>query len=108
MKLITFTQPEFDVLRKFQNRMNKEFGDTAYVGTNNATVLVEYSPQLVEMLRPLAKENQFEYELNQLVCKDCKTKRMFLTVPGETSFVCEECTVKRKKSGSQKVEVASA
>ena len=52
---VTFTQREFDKLRTFQDRMAKEFGDTAYVGTNYATVLVEYSPQLVEMLRPFPK-----------------------------------------------------
>jgi len=98
MKL-TFTQNEFDKLRTFQNRMAKEFGDNAYVGTNNAVVLVEYSSQLTEMLRPLAKVNQFEYELLQLSCQDCDKKRMYLSVPGETTFVCEDCIGKRKKSG---------
>lgn len=101
MKL-TFTQAEFDKLRKFQDRLAKEFGDTAYVGTNSATVLVEYSPQLVEMLRPLAKVNQFDYELAQLSCKDCHKNAMYLALPGETTFVCEACGTKRKKSGSQK------
>jgi hypothetical protein len=43
---VTFTQKEFDKLRTFQDRMAKEFGDTAYVGTNNAVVLVEYSPTI--------------------------------------------------------------
>jgi DNA-directed RNA polymerase subunit RPC12/RpoP len=99
---LKFTQAEFDKLRKFQDRMAKEFGDTAYVGTNSATVLVEYSPQLVEMLRPMAKVNQFDYELLQLSCQDCGKKRMYLAVPGETVYVCEECGVKRKKSGAQK------
>lgn len=101
MKL-TFTQAEFDKLRKFQDRMAKEFGDTAYVGTNSATVLVEYSPQLVEMLRPMATVNQFDYELAQLSCQDCKKNAMYLCVPGETSYVCNECLGKRKKSGAQK------
>jgi hypothetical protein len=82
--------------------MNKEFGDTAYVGTNNAVVLVEYSPQLVEMLRPLSKVNQFEYELTQLLCQDCKKPRVYLSVPGETTYVCEDCLVRRKKKGQQK------
>ena len=81
--------------------MNKEFGETAYVGTNNAVVLVEYSPQLTEMLRPFAKVNQFEYELLQLSCEDCKVKRMYLSVPGEVTFVCEDCVGKRKKKGQQ-------
>lgn len=101
MKL-TFTQAEFDKLRKFQDRMAKEFGDTVYVGTNSATVLVEYSPKLVEMLRPMATANQFDYELLQLSCEDCHKNAMFLALPGETTFVCNECLGKRKKSGVQK------
>ena len=93
---VTFTQKVFDKLRTFQTRMAKEFGDTTYVGTNYATVLVEYSPQLVGMLRPFPKLAQFEYELSQLSCEDCKENRMFLCVPGETKFLCEECASKRK------------
>ena len=96
---VTFTQKEFDKLRTFQDRMAKEFGDTAYVGTNNAVVLVEYSPQLTEMLRPFSKANQFEYELSQLSCEDCNRHRMFLCVPGETKFLCEDCVGKRKSKG---------
>ena len=99
---VTFTQKEFDKYRSFQDRMAKEFGETVYAGTNNAVVLVEYSPQLVEMLRPYPTVNQFEYELLQLSCKDCKKNRMYLSVPGEETFVCEDCLVKRKKSGMSK------
>jgi len=98
MKL-TFTPKEFDKFRTFQLRVANEFGDTAYVGTNNATVLVEYSPQLTEMLRPLSRVNQFEYELSQLTCKDCKRKAMFLSMPGETTYVCSDCLFKRKAKG---------
>jgi hypothetical protein len=93
---VTFTQKDFDKLRSFQDRMAKEFGETAYVGTNYATVLVEYSPQLTSMLRPFQSVNQFEYELSQLSCEDCKKNRMFLCVPGETKFLCEDCASKRK------------
>ena len=100
MKL-TFTQKEFDTFRKFQDRLAREFGESVYAGTNNACVLVEYSPQLIEMLRPLPKVNQFEYELNQLVCEDCKKNAMFLSVPGETSYICDDCKVKRRKKGQQ-------
>ena len=100
MKL-TFTSKEFDKFRAFQLRMANEFGDTAYVGTNNATVLVEYSPHLTEMLRPLSNVNvnQFEYELSQLTCKDCKRKAIFLSVSGETTYVCNDCLYKRKAKG---------
>jgi len=97
---LTFTQKEFDKLRSFQDRMAKEFGDTAYVGTNNAVILVEYSPQLTEMLRPMSKVNQFTYELLQLSCQDCKKSRMYLCVPGETTFLCEDCITRRKKKGA--------
>lgn len=109
MKL-TFTQKEFDKLRTFQERMAKEFGDTAYVGADYATVLVEYSPRLKKELRPLpaltdyghnnvvVDENykpQFEYELLQLTCEDCKKFRMYLSLPGETKYLCEDCAYKR-------------
>jgi hypothetical protein len=101
---VTFTQREFDKLRTFQDRMAKEFGDTAYVGANYATVLVEYSPQLAGMLRPFPKLAQYEYELSQLSCEDCKENRMFLCVPGETKFLCEDCASKRnvKSNGTVK------
>lgn len=97
---LTFTQKEFDKFRSFQDRLAKEFGDTVYVGTNNAVILVEYSPQLTEMLRPMAKVNQLTYELLQLSCQDCNKKRMYFSVPGETSFVCEDCVTRRKKKGA--------
>lgn len=93
---VKFTQKEFDKLRTFQDRMAKEFGDTVYVGTNNAVVLVEYSPQLVEMLRPMPSCNQFDYELLQLECEVCKKKSMFLAVSGETKFMCNDCVGKKK------------
>lgn len=96
---LTFTPKEFEVLRSFQNRMSREFGDTAYVGTNSATVLVEYSPQLAQMLRPLSPLSQFEYELSQLTCEQCKKKALFLSVPGETTYVCNDCVSKRKSKG---------
>jgi hypothetical protein len=81
--------------------MEKEFGKNAYIGTNYATVMVEYSPRLVAMLRPFPEVNQFEYELSQLSCEDCKEKRLFLCIPGETTFLCDDCAYKRKLSGQQ-------
>jgi len=93
---LTFTPKEFEKFRTFQLRLAKEFGDTAYVGTNNACVLVEYSPQLTAMLRPFPPTNQFEYELSQLSCEVCKKKALFLSVPGETTYVCNDCVSKRK------------
>jgi hypothetical protein len=98
MKL-TFTQKEFEKLRSFQDRMAREFGDTVYVGTNNVCILVEYSPQLTAMLRPFSPTNQFEYELSQLTCEGCKKKAMFLSIPGETTYVCNDCISKRKSKG---------
>ena len=70
-------------------------------GLDYATVVLEYSPQLVEMLRPFAKVNQFEYEVSQLSCEGCKESRMFMCVPGETKFLCEGCAYKRKMKGNQ-------
>jgi len=99
---LKFTQKEFDKLRVFQNRMNKEFGENAYVGTNNACVLVEYSPKLTEMIRPLAQCNQFEYELKQLKCEDCGGNRMYLAAPDENTYVCEDCLTKRQKAKKDK------
>jgi hypothetical protein len=101
MKL-TFTKKEFDKFRSFQDRMAKEFGDTTYVGTDYATVLVEYSPELKGMLRPMPKLYRDEYELSQLTCEFCKVKRMFLCVPGETTFVCEACLGKKKVKSNEK------
>ena len=98
MKL-TFTEKEFDKLRSFQDRMAKEFGETAYVGTNHATVLVEYSTELAAMLRPHVENKKYEYELSQLSCKDCKRKQMYLCLPGETEFLCSDCAYKRKLKG---------
>jgi hypothetical protein len=54
------------------------------------------------MLRPLSKGNQFDYELLQLSCQDCGKRQLFLSLPGETSFVCDDCVGRRKKSGIKK------
>jgi hypothetical protein len=96
---LTFTQKEFEKFRTFQLRLAKEFGETVYVGTNNAVVLVEYSPQLTAMLRPFPPENHFDYELSQLTCEVCKGKVMFISLPGETTYVCNDCVSKRKSKG---------
>ena len=96
MKL-TFTEKEFNKFRFFQDRMAKEFGDTAYVGTDNAVVLVEYSPQLKAMLRPCPPQKQFEYKLSQLSCTNCKRKKMVLSLPDETEYWCGECVVAKRK-----------
>lgn len=105
---VKFTQREFDKLRAFQDRMAKEFGETAYVGPDHAVVLVDYSPQLREMIRPMPKCNQFEFELLQLECEDCKVKALFLAVPGETKFVCNDCLTKRSNEAKKKKKAEEA
>jgi len=100
MKLV-FTQKEFDVLRKFQNRMNVEFGEAAYVGTDSATVVLDYSPELKAMIRPMPVAQNFEFVVRQLACSDCKTKQMFICLESQTEFLCSECAVRRKKKGQK-------
>lgn len=84
-------------LRKFQNAMAKEFGDNAYVGTGHATVVLEYSPELLAMLRPFPSMENLEFVVRQLACSDCKTKQMFICLESQTEFLCGDCGVKRKK-----------
>lgn len=103
MKL-TFTEKEFDVLRKFQDRLAREFGSTTYVGTDNACVLVEYSPELKTMIRPLPGDKHYEFELKQLSCRDCKKKALLLCLLTQEDFVCDDCLSKRKKVKEVKAE----
>jgi hypothetical protein len=103
MKL-TFEQKDFDTLRKFQNRVYKQFGENTYVGTDSLTLHVEYSPKVKATIRPLCKEWPLECEFRRLVCEDCKNGQAFLCAPDEVDYVCDECLLKRKKKGAQKDE----
>ena len=95
---MVFTEKDFDKLRNFQKRMEQEFGESAYVGTDHATVVVEYSPELKAMIRPLPPEKHFAFELKVLGCRDCKvSKQAFLCLPDQVSYVCDKCLTKRKK-----------
>lgn len=99
MTNVTFTPKEFEVLRKFQNKMNAVFGESAYVGSDHACVLLEYSPQLKAMLRPYPSTQVVDYVVNLLSCQDCKKTALFLAVAGEETYVCNDCIGRRKKNG---------
>jgi len=92
---VSFTEAEFKDLRKFQNAFNKKLGMEAYVGTNHACVMVEYSPELTAMLRPYPPSLHYEYDLRCLVCEDCKKNQPFLCVKDELTYVCDDCKGKR-------------
>ena len=100
MNEVTFTEKEFDQLRKFQNKMNAVFGEQAYVGTDYATVLLEYSPFLKAMIRPLVQNPQFKFEVKLLACKVCKRTALFLATPEENEYVCNDCVGKSRKQSS--------
>jgi hypothetical protein len=93
---LRFTEKEFSALRNFQRRMEREFGENSYVGTDYANVLLEYSPELKAMLRPLPPEQHFEFAIKHLHCK-CGKGQMFLCLPEQEMFACDECFSKRKK-----------
>ncbi len=97
MNTLTFTDKEFEVLRKFQNKMNAVFGESAYVDGDNAVVLLEYSPTLKSMLRPYPSDKKYEFEVKLLPCKDCKKTSLFLCLPTEENYVCNDCLGRRKK-----------
>lgn len=94
---VTFTEKDFRTLRNFEDVLKKKFGDTTYVGTDYATVLVEYSPELKASLRPFPPSLPLEYELGVLSCEDCKKNVVFFMVTNETTFVCGDCKSKRNK-----------
>ena len=96
---VDFTVKELDEIRKFQNRLTKEFGEATYVGTDYATVMLEYSPELKAMIRPMPNEKHYDFDLKHLSCRDCKKKALFLCLPAQKDFVCDDCLTKRKKQG---------
>lgn len=98
---VTFTESDFKDFRKFQNAMNRKFGDSAYVGTDHACVLVEFSPELKAMTRPELHELNYEYEVRFLVCEDCKKTQAFLCAKDETTYVCWDCGTKRIKKRNE-------
>ena len=97
-----FTERDFSTFRNFQNRLAKQFGESVYVGTDYANVLVEYSPELKAMIRPLPPATHFEFALKHLFCKDCKNGQMLLCLPTQEDYVCDACALKRKLKGAQK------
>jgi hypothetical protein len=99
---VTFKPKSFDRFRGVEDVLKGRFGDTTYVGTNNMTVLVEYSPKLVSMLRPFPPEQVFDYELKMLTCKDCSVERPFVASKDETSFVCDLCTAAEAKRNTNR------
>jgi hypothetical protein len=101
MKLV-FTEKEFDVLRKFQDKLAKEFDSTAYVGTDYAMVMLDYSPELKAMLRPLPNVKHYEFVVKQLGCHDCKKKRVFICLESQIEFLCDECAYKRQLKAKDK------
>ena len=98
---VSFTQKEFDELRKFQTAFNKKFGETAYVGTDSACVLLEYSTELKAMLRPFPPANHYDFEVRCLMCEDCKKNQPFICAKEENTFVCNDCKGKRSRKGNQ-------
>lgn len=99
---IVFTDKEFDIFRKFQDRLTKEFGETVYVGTDSATVLLNYSPEFKAMIRPCPTTKHYEFVVRQLACSGCKKKEMFICLESQTEYLCDDCVVKRKMKGVQK------
>ena len=99
MMKVTFTEKDFSELRKFQNAFNKKLGETAYVGTDYATLVVEYSSELKAMLRPFPSSQHFEFEVRCLTCVDCKNNQPFLCAVEETTYLCSDCVGKRQKKG---------
>jgi hypothetical protein len=104
MNEVTFTEKEFEVLRKFQNKMNAVFGETAYVGTNYAMVMLDYSPKLVAMLRPYPTEKHFTFEVKLLPCKDCTKTALYLCLTSEESYFCDACLKKRMEEEAKKAK----
>lgn len=93
---VAFTEKDFGQLRNFQNKMNKIFGDTAYVGTDYATVLLDYSPTLKLMLKPFPQDKKYEFEVKFLICKKCKRTNLFVCLSEETEYICDDCLSKVK------------
>lgn len=91
---VTFTEKDFVQFRNFQNKINKVFGDTAYVGTDYATVLLEYSPSLKTMNRPSPTNLKYEFEVKFLTCVGCKRTNLFLCLPEDSEYLCINCNTK--------------
>jgi len=95
---MTFTQKDFASLRNFQKRMEQEFGTTAYTGTDYATILVDYSTELKDMIRPMSGVQHLNFVLKVLGCRSCKTtKQAFLCLEEQDDFLCDTCLGKKKK-----------
>jgi hypothetical protein len=111
---VNFTEKDFSQLRKFQNKMNVVFGESAYVGTDYSTVLLEYSPALKLMVRPQVQNPQYNFEVKFLYCDGCKKSALYLALPEENNYLCDECVsrklakkAKQSSQSSQSVEVVS-
>lgn len=97
---MTFTEKDFAAWKNFPRRMEREFGETTYTGTDNATMLVNYSPELKSMLRPYPPAQHFEFDLKLLSCKGCKKKALWLCLPAQLDYQCDDCSKEKNKSRS--------
>lgn len=95
---MTFTQKEFDDWKTFARRMEREFGEQTYVQPSSACMLVNFSDELCAMIRPLPQEKHFEFDLKLLSCKQCKKKALYLCLPTQLDYQCDDCKGKAKKT----------
>jgi hypothetical protein len=96
---MTFSEKELDDWKQFVRKMEREFGEHTHTGTDNATILVNYSPELRVMLRPSPPSKHYEFDLKLLSCKGCKKKALWLCLPAQLDYQCDDCQRKEKKSG---------
>lgn len=93
---MTFTQKEFDDWKTFVRRMEREFGEQTYTQPSSAVMLVHFSSELCENIRPYPKQVHYEYDLKLLSCSGCKKKALYLCLPVQLNYCCDDCAKKTK------------
>ena len=60
---LTFTDADFENLRKFEKAVERQIGNHVYVGTDSMCLYFDYPKDLVKMLRPMPENKVYEFDL---------------------------------------------
>lgn len=86
--------------------MKKLLGIRSYAETSYASVVVEYCPEFIAMLKPYPPKEILEFELKQFKCKTCKTPILMIAAECTVYDNCEECKVKKSAKAAEESKKA--
>lgn len=97
----TFSKKSFERTQFLTEEMRKLLGTNCHAETSYATVVIDYSPTFMAMLRPFPPKEVYDYELRQFRCRTCKTLILMIA---EESFTYDDCHDCKNKKAAKAAE----